>query len=595
MTGSEPWTNYKSFPRVRDTVNFENRYRCKDGSYRWFRWACPAAAPGEPLLYAMAHDVSEQKQVKNQLAEAKDRVLEATRLKSEFLANMSHEIRTPMNVVIGMTELALDTELDRQQRQYLDMVKSSAQSLLTIINDLLDFSKIEAGKLDFDAVTFNVAQILRDVTQAVTPRARQKGLTLSCDVQPEIPEAVVGDPLRLRQVVLNLVSNAVKFTERGTVAVRAELDSQTTDDVRVRFVVADTGIGIAEEEREHIFDTFVQVDGSETRRFCGTGLGLTICDRLVQGMGGQITVQSELGKGGAFSFTARFRKPTPTEERRVELDQLKGLRVIVVDQDPDARRRITQMLDSWTLDAVAVGSFPSALQVMKWSSELDQPFSLALFDAESLKKKEPSQSHGHEEPALGSLPIIVMGEKHPDSEQFRWLEAAAYLSKPVSQPRLLEAVLRIIAPSFTVAREAARKSQQDFQSGPPRRLSILLVEDVSENQALAQILLEKQGHAVVPVLNGKEALEAFHKQSFDVILMDVQMPLMGGIEATVAIREKERATGIHTPIIALTGHAMKGDREKYLRAGMDGYVSKPIRRQELFDTIGQLVSKTLPT
>ena len=210
---------------------------------------------------------------------------------------MSHEMRTPMNVVIGMTELALDTELEDQQRQYLDMVKSSAQSLLTIINDVLDFSKIEAGKLDFDAVTFNIVQILGDVTRTVTPRARQKGLTLSCDVQPEIPEAAVGDPVRLRQVLLNLVSNAVKFTERGTVALRAELDSQTTDDVHVRFVVADTGIGIAEEEREHIFDTFVQVDGSETRRFRGTGLGLTICDRLVQRMGGQITVESELGKG----------------------------------------------------------------------------------------------------------------------------------------------------------------------------------------------------------------------------------------------------------------------------------------------------------
>ena len=525
-----------------DMVHFENRYLCKDGSPRWFAWACPAAPPGEPLLYAVARDVTEQKKVENELAETRDRALEASRLKSEFLANMSHEIRTPMNVIIGMTELTLDSNLPVKQRRYLDMVKNSANSLLTIINGILDFSKIEAGKLELHPVNFNLVETVGEIVGTLTARARQKELRLSCQVKPGVPEEIVADSTRLRQVIVNLIGNATKFTERGEVRLLVDLESETDTDFLIRFAVSDTGIGIPEEKRELIFQTFVQADGSTTRRFGGTGLGLAITRQLVELMGGRIWLESEMGKGSTFFFTARLGRPEPGQLKVTAPKALEGVPVIVVDNDSDTQQIIAAMLDSWQMKSALVDSCAAALQVMKWSSKLGRHFQMVLVrdqliksDADSLAREIRKNPDFAEIP----LPLILIAAEELEEEQWQEVGAAGCLTMPISQSSLLDTILGALPTSADGKRQAPRMWGNDSANAVAeeagaakgdsgRSLKVLLAEDIPENQALAVALLESRGHSVSVASNGREVLELFDKEAVDVILMDIQMPEMGG-------------------------------------------------------------------
>lgn len=518
------------------------------------------------------------------LRAAKEKAEEATRAKSQFLANMSHEIRTPMNGVIGATELLRDTRLTSVQREYLQMISQSAEALLHLINDILDFSKIEAGRLELENVAFALRDELADTMQAFSGRATEKGLELACHVALDVPDDLKGDPHRLRQILVNLVSNAIRFTERGEVVLDVRAETHGKDCVGLRFAVSDTGAGIAPDKQRMIFEAFSQGDTSFTRRFGGSGLGLTIASQLVQLMGGRLAVESVPGKGSAFHFTVPLsvsERPAPDEQH--EQPQLHALPVLVVDDNSTNRRILEEMVRGWGMRPNSASGGERALALLRDAAAAGQPYRLVLLDMLMPGMDGISVASSiASTPDLGKPAIIMLSSVHKGDVGRRpsAVGVSHFLLKPVRQSELLETIFAVLG--VTAAEEAPPSQPQPGEVHP---LKVLVAEDNAVNQRLAQRLLERRGHGSRVVGDGVEAVKALAEEDFDVVLMDVQMPNMDGFQATAAIRERERDTGGHIPIIAMTAHAMRGDRERCLAAGMDGYVSKPLRSEEFYAAI----------
>ena len=545
-------------------------------------------------LVGIDRDITQRKRTEEELRKARIAADTANQAKSDFLANMSHEIRTPLNAIIGITDLLLAGEVARGQREYLEIVRDSGESLMILINDILDFSRIEAGQLHLESLAFNLPEALGGVMKALAMHAHTKGIELACDIDSSAPEVIFGDRNRLRQIITNLIGNAIKFTPAGEVVLRVRQIAETSDHAVIRFQIRDTGIGIPADKVADIFNAFVQADASTTRRFGGTGLGLAISTRLVKAMGGTLEVHSEVDVGSEFHFDLSFRKSdtVDVDERPQRWDQLGGRRVLLVDDNDTNRLILRDMLQSFGMNAVAVANAEAALATLATAHQRSEPIELVLTDINmpdvdgfTLAERIREQTTW---PQPGIL-ALTSGLRPNDEIRVRELQLAAHLMKPIKRSELYLALLDAISSSASTEIRGPMPGNSAISTQP---LHILLAEDGRTNQVFAVGVLNHEGHSVVVANDGRKAVAAFQADHFDLILMDIEMPELDGLQATAAIRQIESTTGGHIPILAMTAHALSGDRERCLAAGMDGYLAKPIRIKALISAIAGLMPTT---